>query len=367
MQANSSTSSSEVKHPSRGVGKFFRVVLVLLVVVIAFDQVGGYILHHMYFSAKSGPFAETTFTFTKMDQDGIILGSSRGRRNYNPNLLADSLGISVYNAGHDGQTIFYEQSIIRMALARYSPKLVIIDLNPEEMYYREVHYDRLNVLAPYFKDYPEVRSIYLLKGIRDGTGEGDDFFVKPAKRSDNSWDNFWFRLHSMEEWVLPLNAERFKMFSAVYPYNSTVLDILTALFKNRKSESGFKPLKGVITREKADELIRENAKLRETPGKVVDANKLKGLEEIISTVTAKGGKVVVTMSPALAPFGMEPSYKAVQEVCAKYGVPFKDYSQDTGYARLENFFDNHMNKDGANLFSSNLAHDIKSQFFPGNF
>jgi len=368
MQANSSTSNSELKHqPSRGVGKFFRTALIALATLIVFDQVAGLVLHWMYFHAKSGPFAETTFTFTKMNEDGIILGSSRGRRNYNPKILADSLGISVYNAGHDGQTIFYEQAIIRMALARYTPKLVVLDLNPEEMYYKDVHYDRLNVLAPYYKDYPPVRSIYLLKGIRDGIAEGDDFFVKPGKVADDAWNNFWFRLHSMEAWVLPLNNERYKMASAIYPYNSTLLDILTAMFKNRKSESGFKPLKGIITQEKADELIRENAKLRNTPGKQVDANKIKGLEEIISSVTGNGGKVIVTMSPALAPFGMEPSYQAVEDVCKKYNVPFKDYSQDTSYEKLDYFFDNHMNKDGANLFSSKLASDIKRTFFPGNF
>jgi hypothetical protein len=77
--------------------------------------------------------------------------------------------------------------------------------------------------------------------------------------------------------------------------------------------------------------------------------------------------VIVTMSPALAPFGMEPSYQAVEDICAKYNVPFKDYSQDTSYEKLDLFFDNHMNKDGANLFSSQLAHDIKTQFFSGSF
>ena len=171
---------------STGIRKFFRNALILLVAVIAFDQIGGAIFHFLYFKEKSGPNAETTFTFTRMHADGIILGSSRGRRNYNPKILSDSLGIEVYNAGHDGQTIFYEQAIIRMALARYTPKLVVLDLNPEEMYYKDVHYDRLNVLAPYYKDYPEVRSIYLLKGIRDGVAEGDDFFVKPGTVADNS-------------------------------------------------------------------------------------------------------------------------------------------------------------------------------------
>jgi lysophospholipase L1-like esterase len=68
------------------------------------------------------------------------------------------------------------------------------------------------------------------------------------------------------------------------------------------------------------------------------------------------------MSPALAPFGMEPSYQTLVDVCKKYNVPFKDYSQDMSYNHLEYFADNHMNKDGANLFSSNLTRDIKSTY-----
>jgi hypothetical protein len=367
MQASSSISSSDPKKSTRNVFAFFRNGTILLLCVIILDQLGGALLKKMYFAARTGPFAETTHTFTEMNADGIILGSSRGRRNYNPNILADSLGISMYNAGHDGQTIFYEQAIIRMALARYKPKLVVIDLNPEEMYYREVHYDRLNVLAPYYADYPEVRSIYLLKGVRDRKGDGDDFWLQPSKKGSNSWENFWFRLHSFEAHVLPFNTEKIKMWSALYPYNSSFLDILTGIFRNRKSEAGFKPLKGVISEAKAQELIEANARLRMEPGKELDEKKLAGLEEILATLNAAGAKVVVCMSPALAPFGMEPSYAAIQDVCNRQGVHFRDYSQVSGYGKREYFFDNHMNKDGANLFSSNLAHDIKTQFFSKDF
>lgn len=348
MQVSSSTSSSKVEakpvpvQKSKGLWFLVRNGLILLVTVILIDQGAGALLHYMYFKQKAGPNAETTFVFTKMHDDGIILGSSRGRRNYNPQILSDSLGISIYNAGHDGQSIFYEQAIIRMALSRYIPKLVIIDLNPEEMYYKDIHYDRLNVLAPYYQDYPQIRDIYLLKGDRNPD-------------------------HSRLGYVLwPVNNERIKMLSQIYRYNSSILDILTGIYKNRKSESGFKPLKGTITPQKAQELIKENAKLRNQEGKKVDPDKIKGLADILSSLTEKGTKVYVSMSPALAPFGMEPSYQAIMETCHEYHVPFIDYSQNPKYNDLNYFFDNHMNKDGATLFSSNLAHDIKSKWFNKN-
>ncbi len=361
MQVSSfiSNSKTETKAGTNGKWRFLRNGLLFLLTLIVFDQVLGACVHYLYFKQKAGPGAETTFTFTKMNEDAIILGSSRGRRNYNPQIIADSLQISCYNAGHDGQTIFYEQAIIRMALSRYTPKLVILDLNPEEMYYRDIHYDRLNVLAPYYVDEPELRDIYLLKGIRD-RNRSDGLLVHP---STEAAQNFWMTHDAFQEWILPINSEKIKMFSKIYQFNSSILDILAGIYKNRKSESGFKPLKGIITEQKAQELIRENAELRNQKGKVVDNNKVKGLEEMLSNLTSKGTKVFVTMSPALAPFTTEPSYETIVNVCKKYNVPFTDYSRDTRYDHLNYFFDNHMNKEGANLFSSHLASDIKKTFF----
>jgi hypothetical protein len=188
----------------------------------------------------------------------------------------------------------------------------------------------------------------------------DALIVYPSTHAAH---NFWKTHGSLEEWILPVNYEKFKMSSKIYWFNSSFLDILTGIFKNRKSESGFKPLKGIITEGKAQELIRENAELRNQKGKEVDNNKVKGLEEMLSNLTSKGTKVYVTMSPALAPFSEEPSYEAITNVCKKYNVPFTDYSQDTSYNHLHYFFDNHMNKDGANLFTSHLASDIKKRFF----
>jgi hypothetical protein len=225
----------------------------------------------------------------------------------------------------------------------------------------------LNVLAPYYKDYPQIRDIYLLKGLRDRVGDPNCFFVEPQMEEVNAWDGFWNKHEAFEPFLLPINNEKVKMLSATYPNNSNILDILSGIFKNRKSEMGFKPLKGIITEKKATELIKENAALRNEKGKKVDPNKLKALENGIELLQSHGSHIVITMSPALAPFGREPSYDSVEAVCRRYNVPFKDYSQDSAYLHLQYFFDNHLNKDGANMFTSNLARDIKSVFFLESF
>ncbi len=365
MQVNLSTSSSDRSaQQRRQVKRFLRHGLLWLGVLVLCDQLIGRIMRELYFMQTSGPLAETTQLFTQVQADALILGSSRGRRNYNPQVFADTLGISVYNGGHDGQTLFYEQAVIRRVLQRYTPRLVIIDLNPEEMYYREVHYDRLNVLAPYYRDFPELRSIYLLRSVRDGTWEPGRWWVQPARPGQTSWENFWFRLHAMEERLLPVTTERIKMLSAIYPYNSYALDIAAGIFLNRKSHSGFKPLKGKVSEAKARELLRQNAALRNQPGKRVDEHKVAALEEIISSLKQRGSAVVIAMSPALAPFAIEPSYEVIRTICQRHEIPFKDYSQDKRYADWSYFHDNHMNLTGATLYSAHLASDIKHIFYP---
>ena len=41
--------------------------------------------------------------------------------------------------------------------------------------------------------------------------------------------------------------------------------------------------------------------------------------------------------------------------------------QEEFFHTLNDFFDNHMNKTGADIYSANLSHDIKTTFYPGIF
>lgn len=55
----------------------------------------------------------------------------------------------------------------KMILSHHLPKMIVVEMFPEELYYKEVHYDRLNILLPYYSDYPEIREIANWRGTRN--------------------------------------------------------------------------------------------------------------------------------------------------------------------------------------------------------
>ena len=328
MPANSSTSNSKIKFLKKG--------LILLAMVVAMDQLFGLLLHHLYFSSTSGPEFETTYAFTKANAEIIITGSSKARRNYNTPLIADSLQMSCYNAGHDGQSLLFSFAMTKMLLTHHTPKMIVVEMFPEELYYKEVHYDRLNVLLPYYKDFPEVREIADWRGTRN---------------EDTA---------SIGYKLLPFNSEKLKLLSQSYRYNSMWLDLLKGIFRKEKTESGFLPLKNTITEEEKKKYIEEFELTKSHEhNRHIDPNKIKSLTGIIELCQKKNVQVVLVMSPVLKRYNYDPVYSLVNGIAKQYKVPFLDFTGDERFNNMQYFADNHMNKIGAAFFSSLLAQNLK--------
>lgn len=60
--------------------------------------------------------------------DVLILGSSKAKHHYVPQVLADSLGMSVYNAGADGHDVAYASMVLQSWLTRCHPRVVVLDI-----------------------------------------------------------------------------------------------------------------------------------------------------------------------------------------------------------------------------------------------
>ena len=333
MPANSSTSNSKIKFLKRG--------LMLLALVAAMDQLCGLLLHHLYFSSTSGPEYETTYAFTKADADIIVTGSSKARRNYNTPLIADSLHLSCYNAGHDGQSLLFSYAMTKMLLAHHTPEMIVVEMFPEELYYKEVHYDRLNVLLPYYEEFAGIREVADWRGTRN-----------------EDTTSIAFRL-------FPFNTEKIKLLSQCYRYNSMWLDLLKGILKKQKTESGYLPLKNKITEEEKRKYIEEFELVKSHEhNRHIDPNKIKSLTGIIELCKQKNVKVVLVMSPVLKRYGDDPVYKLVNDISVKYKIPFFDYTDDSRFNNIQYFADNHLNNIGADFFSSLIAHNLKSILAP---
>ena len=318
--------------------KFLKIAAILLVVIAALDFAIGKLLHHYYFTEKYGKDAEMTYVFTKVNSDVIITGSSRARRNYNPNIIGDSLNMSCYNAGHDGQSLFYDLALLKVLNQRYHPKLVVVDLLPEEIYYNPIHYDRLSVLLPYYHDFFEIRNTVNLRGL---------------DKIDTSAT--WYK-------VLPLNKEKVKLLSSIYPYNSTLYDIIMGHYKKEKyALSGFYPLQETLTPDKAKDILRQYKELYSKPSaKLIDPNKVNYLKALIEMCQRNNIKVVIALSPAIEYIDREEAYETIGTIAAEHNIPFMDYTLHKELLNLNYFADNHMNFNGANQFSSELGHELKS-------
>lgn len=322
--------------------KFLKVAVILFLVIALLDFAIGKLLHHYYFTEKYGNDAEMTYSFTKVNSDVIITGSSRAKRNYNPNIIGDSLHLSCYNAGHDGQSLFYDLALLRVIGQRYHPKLVIVDLLPEEIYYSSIHYDRLSVLLPYFHDFPMVDCVVDLRGLY--ITDSSSLYYKIFKR------NFYF------------NKEMVKLCSSIYPYNSTLYDIIMGHYKKEQyALNGFYPLKGTMTPEKAKDIRRQYDEIYSKPSaKIIDPNKVNYLKALIDMCHRHNTRVVIVFSPAFEGIDRAESYKTITAIAAEGKVPFLDYTRHEELDDLNYFADNHMNYKGANVFSSMLGHDLKT-------
>lgn len=189
--------------------KLFYKFLLLLGILFILDLAIGRTLEHFYFTQTSGAFYRTTYSMDSTNADILIFGSSRANHHYDPRIFEKELGMSCYNTGRDGNFLLYNYAIFETITQRYNPKIVIFDVNRNELSSTSDDYERLSSLLPYKnRNYAIDKTIAL-----------SDPYMK------------------------------IKCLSKIYPYNSLLLTIVignTEMNKKRKSDiNGYVPLTGV--------------------------------------------------------------------------------------------------------------------------
>jgi hypothetical protein len=93
--------------------------------------------------------------------DIVVLGHSRARHNYDPAVFAEVLGGSVFNAGANGQGLWYTRAMVDLVLTRSTPDLFIIDVDPQALVYDQRERDAVAFLAPFIDDSEVTRDLVL--------------------------------------------------------------------------------------------------------------------------------------------------------------------------------------------------------------
>jgi hypothetical protein len=297
----------------------FKVLLFILLVILLDFGIGS-ILRYYYFRQHSGFLYRTTYAMDKTTADILILGASTANHQYDPEIFEKGLNMSCYNAGRDGSNIFYHYAILKAALKRYSPKIIILEMRGELAKTTD-SYDRLSMLLPYYESHPEIRQI-----------------IKPKSP-----------------------FEKIKMLSKIYPYNSMLFSIAVGNFKHNalrfNDNKGYLPLNRIW-----DEPLEMISKPLYSQ---LDTNKIKTYESIIKECISANVKLYIVSSPNFYKTKyVENSDVKAKEIAEKYNIKFLDYSQDSVFLANSNYFVDihHLNSSGATVLSNRVVGEIERDY-----
>jgi len=290
--------------------KFLIKVALFFAILIVVDKVSGYTLSYLSENSKGGYTGHYHYLVDKTNEDVLVFGSSRAIHHYNPRIISDSLGMSCYNCGQNGNGIVLFYGWWQMIKERYQPKMIIYDITTDfDLLKGEDNHKYLGWL----------KEAYDRKGVQD-------VFLSVDK------------------------TERYKMMSQMYRYNSkwhqVVADYIYPLYV--VEENGFFPLKGSIDPMK----VRKNVNL--TQPFEFDQLKLDYLKKLVDEIGDT--KLVFVVSPSI--YGLNArQLEPVRELCLKKDIPFYDFSNDKKYVHNSEYFKDgsHLNAVGADEFTKELV------------
>lgn len=132
-------------------------IVVLFVVLFCVDRmVGAAFVCMKTLGLERNPenmWLKTPYTVEKVKTDIVVIGSSKATHNYIPDTLSHNLHMNAYNCGQDGCFFLYQNCIINMILDRYTPKVILWDIQPESFIKNDVadEYQNIRYLTPYYR------------------------------------------------------------------------------------------------------------------------------------------------------------------------------------------------------------------------
>ena len=261
--------------------------------------------------------AKSNFILTKVNSDIVIVGSSRAECNYNSRLMQDAdLGGAVFNCGVDGALFFYEVAVINSILDRYTPKIIIWDLQLNELA-ESKQVENLGLLYPYYW-----RNEYICQFLNN---QEPDL--------------------------------KYKIWLNAYRYNATASRIIRSLRIPQSDQLGFLAHSSEATY-KSERFFSSELKQES-----LDERKVLMFEETIQRCTSLGVRTVILHSPYYrGMIGETTTTKLAKDVCSKYGAELINDSQLPEFVGAQEYIYDaiHLNEKGATLFTSILIKQLKS-------
>jgi hypothetical protein len=301
-----------------GLLKFLKKMLLFVAILFLVDRAAGAILGHFFHKISSTEAARISYAVNEAREDVIIFGSSRANHHYVPTVFEDSMHLACFNAGIDGEFIVYHDCVLKCILKRTAPKVIILDVNPDEFSTKrnEEVYSELGLLLPYYNSHEEIDSLVNLKS----------------------------------------KAEKYKVYSDMYRYNSLLSTIAINNIMKKKDTSihGYCPLYRKINGPQTELDISGDTEL--------DSLKLTVFKSFIKEAQAAGSKLYIFISPSYLKRNAIPNtITSASRICQDNHVPFFDFSRDTLFVTHPEYFSDasHLNDEGARLYSKMVYAKIK--------
>lgn len=318
MKVSLSTSSS--KHVRPFLLKFGLFLLLLVLV----DWSLGTVIEQLYRRSPRGANWTKVNWLLRERFDVVIFGSSRAFRHYVPSVISEELGLSVFNAGQNGQYMLYSYAVEQLLLAQYAPKAIVLDVLPGFIVRAEngdEEVERLSSLSPFIGN----------KSVRRLLTR-DDFF------------------------------EKVKYASKMFRFNSKILSIAENLRTGANNvDNGFEQVGDVKFHDRNPFDIDLMQQVE------IDSFKLGILQDFIASARARNIAVYASFSPVSEPLSERTAdvMRVYKDIFAAAEVPFLDFAT-AAYEDKSLFIDlTHMDGIGAERFSREFGHVFSQVYAAG--
>lgn len=293
--------------------KFLLKVLLFFVCVAVMDVLFGCGFSWLRSHVKGGSTANCEYIANKANEDIIILGSSRATHHYIPQIIEDSLRMSCYNCGEEGNGVVLAYGRLKMLTNRYKPSLILYEVTPVYDYEKKDPYSKyLGYLRPYY-DKEGIKTVF------------DDF--------DNDFSSL-------------------KMLSEMYKNTGRLLPDVADNIVFRENNKGYSPLFG--------EMGAINVKDERDSDIEIDSLKLSYLEKLICLVKSKDIPIIFIVSPKFGANSDVSHYNPALDLCEKYDVPFFNFINYPPITSCPNLFQDltHLNHKGSVTYTNMIVTEV---------
>lgn len=296
--------------------KFLLKSFLFFAIVAIIDILSGKLFAYLVEHSKGGDNWRNNYICDSVNDDILVFGSSRAFRHYNPVIFSDSLNMTCYNCGQDGNGAIFNEARYQLILQRYRPKVLIYDIFPEfDLLEGEDNHKYLKWLKAYY----------------DRTGIPEVF-------------------ESVDD------TEKYKMLSQMYRYNTNCIQIISDYLHplHSKGINGFRPLDEEFDTMK----VRKDEIKPETP--VYDSLKISYINKMIKK--SIDTKIIFVVSPFWNGADTKP-YQAIRDICREKNIPFIDFSNNPKYVHNNAYFRDgaHLNARGADEYTKDLIIELRNR------